>query len=283
MSHSREKPDLMSADGCARFLDQLFSGEWDDEVEKLDGTEGYLERLLRDSPDPELARRNFAEALDREVTKWQPDRAYPADYLAKVLPLIAAFTPPSGFGKLMVCIQLWLRSNRERWVRATDRELRHQILTTTSIYFPVAPPGGSSADPGFAAYVDALSELLTDRDVAIYALSALTDLHLAPLADPRIVARLTAVPAALEIALTFAMRRALDAKDDELMKQLYVTCEQLGDDTVWALEEAAAAIDSSIERQDEHLIVGRKYQQVVRIIHLSAGQGADRWRRIARD
>ncbi len=92
----------------SKLLLEILSAERDREIESVGSPRQYVLRLLTDSKPASAAANSFNSALKQLVISWQPQQQ-DAYYNGCMLQLVAAFTPPFGFDKVLKALTLWKR------------------------------------------------------------------------------------------------------------------------------------------------------------------------------
>lgn len=197
-------------------LRRLVEGERAYEIGESGSIQEYLRGVMAASHERPVAQAAFNEALRNIVQSWQPSIIESTPRVARMLDLIAAFTPPAGFPKVMELLGFWeygVESVVSESIHARRKDLRMKALMTLAAYFPVAAPLYVKEEPGFRAYAYLLrGHLLRDEPTySGYAASRLLGLHLIEPEGDEIKALIRSNPAALReiVPLLLARHTAL--------------------------------------------------------------------------
>jgi hypothetical protein len=199
----------------------LKGGEIDSYVREAGNAEEAVRALIENSNDTPASDSAFHQALNNVVQTWQPEDILPKRHLEKLLQLISAFTPLSGFPKILGYLTSWRTFALSQVTsKADDDDLVMRALIALQNYFPVAPIE-SAKDPAFASYSGFLRELLNNSQFAGHACRRLLELELLPVDAAEIETLVKAqqkeaavLPQLLEFLLTTRMnlRNSLLAK-----------------------------------------------------------------------
>ncbi|MGA8429282.1 MAG: hypothetical protein WB729_05645 [Candidatus Sulfotelmatobacter sp.] len=134
-------------------LGAVIEGLLQDDLERLGSIDDFVETNIANCKHPTISRVAFRSALEHEVSAWQPDERAPADNVERQLRLISAFTPPSGFHKVLG--QLEQRGHfilKDQQVESRSASVNDLACFALESYFS-APPQELSQFPAFESYV----------------------------------------------------------------------------------------------------------------------------------
>jgi hypothetical protein len=167
-------------------LEKVLLGKRDHIVDRHRSIQGYVEVLWAQSSNAALAERTFRGALRKVVRDWRPSIPRSEYYFAAILELIGAYTPPSGFIRVLGHIQRWGYFGRNVTGPTTGRDLHLKALIALQNYFPTAPALAQDA-PGFNPYVVMLHEMVKDPTYSGHSARRLIELELLQLSDQEVV------------------------------------------------------------------------------------------------
>ena len=159
-----------------RALLMLLHGAYDALLIQLGSPEEFVRVNVAESSDLALAENEFGIALEHLVVQWQTSAVAPVPYVERILSLVAAFTPPSGFHKILGQLEtaggFFVEPQEER------SSLLQRALIALQNYYQVHPSPEAS-DLSFIAYTAFLGTRLTDDPrVAPHACKRLLELGL---------------------------------------------------------------------------------------------------------
>lgn len=186
-------------------LRRVMLGERETEIDHARNAADYLEGLLSQSSDQAASRTYFLDALDRLLSTWTPDEKTSSRSVSHLLDIIAKYTPPTGWPKL---VRLLSRRAEpaEGTGTALTAELRQSGLRALAAY-PEATYGVAGqlrdkaviaydefGDVSRAAYRQLLWSHLSLPECALYAARALLDSQLVNLQREEIASMILAGP-----------------------------------------------------------------------------------------
>ncbi|HEX8696929.1 MAG TPA: hypothetical protein VF746_31205 [Longimicrobium sp.] len=173
----RDTLELRRKPTAARWEDEIqrvLYGQREHALVELGSSEEYVESLLQRSEDVVTAQRIFRKALNRLVRGWDPDAPCPEHYVPRMLELIAAYLPPSGFTRVLGQIR---RKGHFTVPGARDPAALHMdALVALARYFP-APPQWPDEHSSFWLYVEVLRSHLFQQEYAQYVVARLLELN----------------------------------------------------------------------------------------------------------
>ena len=174
---------------------------WDIEIRKLlggrrafmvrkrhGGAQAYIEVLIAESANADLARSAFNDALRNFVQEWQTAKPETEYYISGLLDLLISYTPAAGSVKLLAHINRWGRFGKNVFTQGDKRiDLHLKALEALQKYFPVASLEDGLVASGLRAYINILKAHLSDPTYCGHALRRLIELEeLGPL-SPELV------------------------------------------------------------------------------------------------
>ncbi len=166
------------------LLFDLLSGE--QELESYLGhIESYEEIIMQvydayDGANPEKPQKSedyFNIELEDIVRGWRPKETKPERYFDAMLRLISAFTPPSGFHRILGQMEQYGKFNLAEDDPEEQRKLTELALTALQNYY-LTHPAKNAVDPAFKAYVRFLRLKLKDQELSPHACRRLIELTL---------------------------------------------------------------------------------------------------------
>jgi hypothetical protein len=162
---------------------------WDIEIRKLlrgvrahivrrhGGAQAYIELIIAESANADIARSTFNEALRNFVQEWQTAKPENEYYISSLLDLLIAYTPAAGSVKLLAHINQWGRFGKNVFIEGkTSLDLHFKALHTLQKYFPLGSQNEGAGSFGLRAYVGILKSHLSDPAYRGHALRRLIEL-----------------------------------------------------------------------------------------------------------
>ena len=236
------------------------------------GIQSYIEILLMDSADKDLARSVFSDALQRVTEAWNTAKPESQYYLASLLDLIAANTPAAGFIKVLAHIRQWGwfgKNKRPLHAHEKDLDLHLKALQVLARYYPIAPTTDKEIAYGFNSYLRVLEEHLASPLYEEYAGSRLVDLEILQVNDEKVLDATRANPAIVENLLPVILKpaRLSHAGRDMAVLFLHSTIANSGfsNKTTAEIDEVFAKAARTCGARFEH-------QEITPAVQLRSGQ-----------
>jgi hypothetical protein len=129
-----------------------------DLLDRLGRIDDVVESMSANSLDPELCHIEFSHALETVVSRWTTASPQAYQSLERLLTLIGAFTPPSGFQKVLAQMERYGHFlSKEEGKPEDQKQMDEMALYALQQYFP-APPANPKDHKAFDAYVDFLAD-----------------------------------------------------------------------------------------------------------------------------
>jgi hypothetical protein len=177
-----------TVEAARRFLALAIEGTdggFRDLLDRLGGIESLVETSIANAISPPLTRIAFDTALEETVGTWQTGSTMRWAATERILRIISARTPPSGFGKVLSQLSDWRQFRVSDQVSPEDLNyLDNLAVSVLRNYFPV-PPQNHSVLPAFEKYVALLWDRLDQRDKRGYAGQLLIELGQLDLQGPK--------------------------------------------------------------------------------------------------
>jgi len=139
-----------------REIEYLLEGKRQALVLELGSYAQYVARLLADSQDRVKAKLAFKKGFEAAIRSWRPESPS-LEYNLALLELVAEYTPPNAFEKIVVALQKWgALSPRELADPDANQTGTLKALRALEFYYPSRPPQNSSDHKAFEDYANLL-------------------------------------------------------------------------------------------------------------------------------
>jgi hypothetical protein len=251
------QPDLLSQlrrspskDLWYRVIHGILGNEYDEFITHLGAAEDFVSMNIAESLDARLSKAEFALALDDFVTAWPVNEAMPPNSLLRLLHIISAFSPPSGYHQVLGQLRQWGHFHilSESGVVKSDEAVLQAALVCLENYFP-AVPVSEKYDEAFRDYKNFLISKIQDERVGAYACARLIELGLFSYDTDQVRVLLEARPEKLISAVGRRFLHKALPHRDVVMSELYRDCIRLrlGD----LFEEVMSSLGASVSHEDQ--------------------------------
>lgn len=211
---------------------ELLDGKRAAFIEHLADAADYTEDQVRRSSRESESRAHLVVALGSILEVWNPTPHDNPDRQSLLLDLLRRYTPPSGFPKLVLFVELQNihQTSSPEYQRVV--RLQRKALHAIENYFPAAPalPDGSPTanDAAFQKYVNLLTNLISHPGHAAYAMRTLFKLGVLRLDGDAIVRALADYPSGIRGILQYLLEPEHHFQAESDLGDLYNVCLRVG-------------------------------------------------------
>jgi len=238
-------------------LRRILNGDLDHNVVRLGGATEYVEALLAESEHSPTTQAAFHEALRNLVQTWDPSKLESENHLSYLLDLIGAYTPATGFGKVLIFSQQALPVNRSAVLEGDESvvDLALKSLLVLEHYHPVSPLWPHNEDGAFKAYVTVLRECLLHRQYRGYAARRLVELSVIDANSSEFGELISKNPEILNELIPLLLSPIRRAGVEDTLTAIYVHCLINGSGLDSQFEEVLSANGATFERLESYPII----------------------------